>query len=519
MQMKKHIIIIFILFLFIKISFAAPVIELDGYSGYDFTGKNIVLIQKGDSPEYKDPGYNDSGWDMISLPSCWNKLYPEWSGVCWYRIHVRFPEKLPDFAPGISLGKIDDVDEVYLNGSLIGKTGEFPPERKSAYDIKRIYEMPVKFIRPGADNIIAVRVAGLFPGENGGYKGDFYIAPYREIQKKFFINEFIEIFFIIIYLAVGGYFGLVFTRGTSNKEHLFFSLFTLSVGVYLFFRTQMKYLISNEFLMMKRFEYFVLIIILLFMMEYITYYFKRKHNIANYFYYAIVSASIILITIKNDPYFWNQVLFYVIQPSWIIPLAFCFYVTIKELKSDADAKYMLATFIIIGVLFINDVLIERRIYDFMSLSNYGFVVVILGTAVIMRNRYSRLYNEVEIFRARKSRKPVITDETKKKFDQAVAFIEENYMHDISRENFAESIGINHDYLGKLFIQHKGKKMSDYINEMRIKKAGEMLLSAEKNVTEIAFEVGFDSLSTFYRVFQKIMGEKPTDYREKNKNVQ
>jgi AraC-like DNA-binding protein len=60
-------------------------------------------------------------------------------------------------------------------------------------------------------------------------------------------------------------------------------------------------------------------------------------------------------------------------------------------------------------------------------------------------------------------------------------------------------------------------MSDYTNELRIKKAGEMLLSEEKNVTEIAFEVGFDSLSTFYRVFQKVMGGKPTDYRERNKN--
>jgi YesN/AraC family two-component response regulator len=220
--------------------------------------------------------------------------------------------------------------------------------------------------------------------------------------------------------------------------------------------------------------------------------------------------------IKSDPYFWNQVLFYLIQPSWIIPLVFCFYVTIKELKKDPDAKYILASFIIIGVLFVNDVLIERRLYDFMSLSNCGFVAVIFGTAIIMRNRFARLYSEVEIFRAKKSRRPAITDETRKKFAQAVAFIEENYMHDISRENFAESLEINHDYLGKLFIQYKGKKMSDYINELRIKKASELLLADDRNVTEIAFEVGFDSLSTFYRVFQKFMGEKPTDYRERNK---
>jgi hypothetical protein len=112
------------------------------------------------------------------------------------------------------------------------------------------------------------------------------------------------------------------------------------------------------------------------------------------------------------PSCWNQFLFYFIQPSWIIPLVFCFYVTIKKLKKDTEAKYLLGSFIIIGVLFINDVLIERRVCDFMSLSNYGFVVVIFGTAIIMRNRFARLYEKVEIFRARKSRKPVITDDTK-----------------------------------------------------------------------------------------------------------
>lgn len=510
--------IIIIFFLLRGFSYAAPVLELKD-SITDFAGMNIVLAAKGDDPSYRLPDYDDSGWDRVSLPSSWDSCYPGWSGICWYRVHIMFPEKLPLDTKGIELGIITDTDEVFFNGTLIGKTGKFPPERESAYDIKRVYEIPSTLIRPGRENILAVRVAGLLPGENGPYKGEFRIGPFKILQREFYAVEIFNIFFVILYLAAGIYFSLIFLKGLT-REYLFFSLFTISVSVYLFLRTQIKYLVTGEFYFLKRTEYIVLILILLFMMEYVTYLLKKKHSYAHFIYYTAVAVSLSFVLISGNPYVWNQALRHLIQPSWIIPLSWCIYASWREMKTgrDQEAKYLLWTFLLTGIMFINDVFIERRVYSFINLTNYGFLIVIAGTGLIMRKRTLNLNRDAELFRTRKERKPEITEDTKKKFDRAVAYINENFTADISRENMAEAIGLNHDYLGKLFMQIKNMKMNDYINELRINRACELLSGTDTPVIEISLEVGYDNLSTFYRVFQDRVKMSPAAYREVHKKL-
>jgi len=71
----------------------------------------------------------------------------------------------------ISLGYIDDVDEVYVNGHLIGKTGSFPNNYTTAYDAKRIYKIPKNILNANGKNSIAVRVYDQ-EGEGGIIHGD-----------------------------------------------------------------------------------------------------------------------------------------------------------------------------------------------------------------------------------------------------------------------------------------------------------------------------------------------------------
>ncbi len=491
-----------------------PILEVNDNNYIEFTHKNVVLIKRGDNPEYKNPVYDDSDWRVISLPSNWSLLFPEWNGICWYRIHIRFNERLPDNSLGIRLGIISDVDEVFFNGHLIGKSGEFPPNRSSAYDRKRMYEIPTNLINPEGDNVIAIRVAGLFDYENGPYKGKFEISYFQDLQRDHLSKEFLDVIFVIIYLFVGVYFGLIFIRGSVDKEYLFFSLFTLSSAVYLFLRTQIKYLISDNFLGLKRIEYLVLFIIPLLMMEYLTFFFKRRHSIIHYIYYGFVSVSLFGVIVSSDVCFWNRILFYLVEPSWVIPILFGLYVSIKDFKKEADAKYILAAFPVIYIIFINDVLVDRGVFDFIRLSNYGFLIVIIGSVFIMRKRFLRLYHEVEDLKIKKSQKPSISNELREKLDKTIAFLDENYSYDISREGVAESVGINHDYLGKVFKEYTGMRMNEYINVLRIRKASELLQVHDHSIADIAYAVGFESLSTFYRVFQKIMGESPGSYRER-----
>jgi AraC-like DNA-binding protein len=68
------------------------------------------------------------------------------------------------------------------------------------------------------------------------------------------------------------------------------------------------------------------------------------------------------------------------------------------------------------------------------------------------------------------------------------------------------------YFCKLFKKATGLNFTDYVSRVRIEKAKNLLLNPNLRISEIAFEVGFQSLTHFNRVFKKIIGQSPTQYR-------
>ncbi len=108
----------------------------------------------------------------------------------------------------------------------------------------------------------------------------------------------------------------------------------------------------------------------------------------------------------------------------------------------------------------------------------------------------------------------ITSLTEEKINRAVSYIRENYTCDISREGLAASLDISPNHLGKFFKIHTGKKINEYINELRIHDAAMRLREQDQEtIINIAFSVGFESLSTFNRTFLKIMGITPSEYKD------
>jgi predicted ATPase/AraC-like DNA-binding protein len=100
-----------------------------------------------------------------------------------------------------------------------------------------------------------------------------------------------------------------------------------------------------------------------------------------------------------------------------------------------------------------------------------------------------------------------------KIQKALEYIHENYAYEISREGLASHIGLHHDNLGRYFKLYHGKKMNDYINELRIKEAARKLKETDDKIIDIAFSVGFGSLRTFNKAFREIMKISPAYYRK------
>jgi len=140
----------------------------------------------GDNPEWSKPDFNDADWDNIFAPDNWeDQGYMGYDGFAWYRKKIDIPSTPYNNSLYISLGNIDDVNEVYLNGKKIGELGLLPPKYETTYTSPVLYYIPEKFINFNGENTIAVRVyddiadGGIINGKLCiGYDADQHLLNY-----------------------------------------------------------------------------------------------------------------------------------------------------------------------------------------------------------------------------------------------------------------------------------------------------------------------------------------------------
>jgi len=146
----------------------------------------------GDKAEWRRYEFDDSRWNKIKVPAYWQEQgYPDYHGTAYYRRKVMIPASLAKSKLILMLGKINDNDEVYFNGTRIGNTGQFPKpgskkRPKGHKDDERAYFIPPSLIRPNQLNLIAVRVfdLGRVGGIYEGYVGITTRAEYLKYSKK-----------------------------------------------------------------------------------------------------------------------------------------------------------------------------------------------------------------------------------------------------------------------------------------------------------------------------------------------
>lgn len=147
-----------------------------------------------DNPEWSDPSLNDSDWEEIMVPASWESQgFSEYDGFAWYRKSFRLPEKFNTTDMMILLGKIDDLDQVFINGKMVGSTGNM--NRKwtddNEYSRHRTYTIPDGLLKPGQNNVVAVRVYDQ-TGVGGIYEGPVTIVPqseYKEFWRSYRSNN------------------------------------------------------------------------------------------------------------------------------------------------------------------------------------------------------------------------------------------------------------------------------------------------------------------------------------------
>ncbi len=103
-------------------------------------------------------------------------------------------------------------------------------------------------------------------------------------------------------------------------------------------------------------------------------------------------------------------------------------------------------------------------------------------------------------------------QVKRLIEQAMIYLQQNYMKDISLDNCADHIGTNPFFLSKTFKQVTGKNFIDYLTGLRMDRAKELLRESGLKINDVAEQVGYQH-SYFNRIFKKLEGMTPSRYRE------
>jgi two-component system response regulator YesN len=122
----------------------------------------------------------------------------------------------------------------------------------------------------------------------------------------------------------------------------------------------------------------------------------------------------------------------------------------------------------------------------------------------LREYISDLIENFEKKKETKEQKPIT---------EARKYIQEHYLEPLKLEDVSKHIGFNATYFSSVFKKETGKNFLDYVTELRMNKAKQLLCSGEMSVNDVAEAVGYQDLKYFSRLFKKNAGISPSDYKK------
>ncbi len=264
-------------------------------------------FRKGDNLDWRDESVEESFWVKRSVPDYGISKTENLTGYHWYRCSFLLPENFttPAEPIAIQLGRIRDIDEFYLNGTLIDKTGNVLPKLDVDFQKVRIYSLPTHLLKAG-NNTIAIRI---YAATNlNGLKVAPVLDKERKLRQNLFTSEIFPMVCGYVFIFMGIYFlvGSI-VRGRTG-ENFFFALFSIFIGFYVLLRTQHRNILFESFTWSYVVELLVLICLPPFFLNFLHQYLKVKRNLVLLCYEVFLGILFIITFFFRTPKSWILVI-------------------------------------------------------------------------------------------------------------------------------------------------------------------------------------------------------------------
>lgn len=322
--------------------------------------------------------------------------------VFWYYKSFIAPSD-PRSTLALRLGKINDTDETYLNGVLIGKTGG-TALHDHAWDKVRVYDIPATLLKPLEKNILLIKVEVYFDNEYGIIRDRTEIGHAAKMNRELIAADITALVFLACYFTFGAYFLFLFLRRPQEKPYLYFSAFIVMLVVYQFLQSQLKQYVSGNFLALKRAEYLVLLGIFPAFYFYLREFFRVQANrVFRYIHfgvYAMLAVNSVIVgavLFVSEPRLWarwnEKVHLQFIMPVFLL---ICVAIVVYRIfTKDRDAATIMIGLLFLLATLVVDNLVYYGIINIPRVSSYVIFAFIISLAFILANQFVRVHNQVE----------------------------------------------------------------------------------------------------------------------------
>jgi diguanylate cyclase (GGDEF)-like protein len=358
-------------------------------------------FQPGDRLEWADPAFDSSSWPTIQVPMSWGRQgFDHVTGMAWYRLRVVGPWAADDII-GVQLGKIESAYEAYAGGRKLGGVGKLPPDPQANYDQHTVYSVPPNLRGADGSFVLALRVwreEGSAAGAAGPVEGPYDAGPLLDIVEIESRRETLQLALVFVFLVAAIYhLGLrVMRPGTA--EYGWFGLLAIEAALYCFFRTQWKYELFDNFLVMKKFEHVLLYVTLATFVQFIWVFFREPFATWLRVAQAILLAGAVVVIVSPGITVARRLLplLYAVLAVLIVTLLRLIYRRIRA--GDRDAAVVGLGAVIVAAAFTNDAMVERNLFVGPRFGVYGFGVLVLGMSLTLAYRFQRALGDVELLR-------------------------------------------------------------------------------------------------------------------------
>ena len=295
--------------------------------------------------------------------------FDNFNGFAIYKTDFTLDDTYQNTPLTLYIPHLRDADKVFLNGKLIGQTGQFPPNFEKATLYSRSYHLPSSTLRFGGSEFNELVISVYNHARQGGLSsGAPVIKSSQAITNEQVASEGLLMLYVGIMLIIAAVQGFYFAAQPQSRDHLYFGLFCVAEAVYILTYSHFAFVsdIHLNIIFRANIVLFGLLTLLFFM--FMTSFFK--HRVTNWFKVPLVSFlalyCLVALFINIDHIYHLVHLLQAVSVFVLIPFyLYLFYQAIKE--KLPYAKFMAWSLVAFLVAVLFDILVDIQMLPaFMS---------------------------------------------------------------------------------------------------------------------------------------------------------